>query len=89
MSQIQQDIQRQQIAARTAALGNAIERATQQTSNSFASIVTDAGALRQDVVNSAYHDEADVAYIDAQIAGLASVVQTTATNLLALLPSNP
>lgn len=62
MSQIAQDIQRQQIAARTAALGAAIERATQQTANSFASIVADAATLRQDVAASDAHDEADVAY---------------------------
>lgn len=87
MSQIQLDIQRQAIATRTAALQSQIQRATQQTTNSFGAIVADAATLRQAVVESDAHDETDVAYIDGLIAGLAAVVTGTADNLLALLPS--
>lgn len=87
MSQIEQDIKRQQIATRTEALQVQIGRATQQTTNSFGAIVAEATSLRAAVVASTEHDETDVAYIDAQISGLATVVSETAESLLALLPS--
>lgn len=67
-----------------------IGRATQQTRNSFSSIVAEATALAGFIASKpdAFVTE-DAAFLGAQIAALADTVDTVATELRLLVPSNP
>jgi uncharacterized coiled-coil protein SlyX len=65
-----------------------IGRAVQQTSNSFAAVVSEATALQAFMVaNDDAFQAADLAFLAQQIAGLATTVDTVASQLRALIPA--
>ena len=67
----------------------ATNRAVQQTTNSFTSVLQQATALQTLMAaNTDSFVAADAAFLATQIAGLATTVDTVAANLRALLPSS-
>ena len=66
----------------------ATNRAVQQTTNSFTSVLQQATALQTLMAdNTDSFVTADAAFLATQIAGLATTVDTVAANLRRLLPS--
>jgi hypothetical protein len=86
---VEQDIARAKMTLRLDALNSAVERAVQQTTNSFNSIVAEATAIRAALTDGpdAQHFDAGVlTYLDGKIAALGQTVTDTAADLVANLP---